>query len=161
MQQDLQKQHSHQCTTLSPGALSLLQRHTWMGTNNFVSQCTPSNTSPQPHTSVDPSSCRHSYRTTPGRCSIRAQHIPAAHADVVNLSGAGDSLLGGFAAALVRGLDPLHALAVGVAAARVSVECTLNVPGPDQGFEFESVRQVARELLGKQQVWDIPVTASL
>lgn len=69
--------------------------------------------------------------------------------------------MGGFAAALVRGLDPLYALAVGVAAARVSVECTLNVPGPDQGFGFESVQQVARELLEKQQVWDIPVTASL
>lgn len=61
----------------------------------------------------------------------------------------------------MRGLDPLHALALGVAAARVSVECSLNVPGPGQGFDFESVRQVARELLEKQQVWDIPVTAAL
>jgi sugar/nucleoside kinase (ribokinase family) len=54
---------------------------------------------------------------------VRAQHVPAAPAAVVNLSGAGDTLTGGFAAALVRGRDPVHALALGIAAAQVRVQC--------------------------------------
>jgi hypothetical protein len=96
-----------------------------------------------------------------GRCSVRAQHIPAAPAAVVNLSGAGDTLTGGLTAALVRGADPLHALAVGIAAARVSVQCKLNVPGPDQGLMFECVEQEAMKLLEEQSVWEYPVQATL
>lgn len=162
MQEDSQQQHIHQCASLSLAALALLQPHTrGLGVDNLVLQHSLVNSLSHPHTPVNPSSCQHSSRRASGRCSIRAQHVPAAHAEVVNLSGAGDSLLGGFAAALVRGLDPLQALAVGVAAARVSVECSLNVPSPVQGFEFESVRQLALELLEKQQVWDIPVTSLL
>lgn len=54
---------------------------------------------------------------------MRAQHVSAAPAAVVNLSGAGDTLTGGFAAALVRGRDPVHSLALGIAAAQVRVHC--------------------------------------
>jgi hypothetical protein len=97
----------------------------------------------------------------PGRLTVTAHHIPAAPASVVNLSGAGDTLTGGLSAALVRGTDPLHALAVGVAAARASVQCKLNVPGPDQGLVFEPVQQAALQLLKQQAVWEFPVSAAL
>lgn len=90
-----------------------------------------------------------------------AQHVPAASAAVVNLSGAGDTLTGGLAAALVRGADPLHALAVGIAAARVSVQCKLNVPGPDQGLVFESVEEEAMKLLERLSMWEFPAQAML
>lgn len=109
------------------------------------------------------SSSHHKQPPPPGRLAVRAQHIPAAPAAaVVNLSGAGDTLIGGVAAALVAGRDPLHALAVGVAAAAVSVQCTLNVPaGPSEGFVFEAVEQAGLQLLSKQQVWEFAVQSTL
>lgn len=91
-----------------------------------------------------------------------AQHIPAAPATVKNLSGAGDTLTGAFAAALVRGASStVEALAVGVAAAKVSVECKDNVPGPADGLGYEKLWGQAQELLGKMQTWHFPVSAAL
>lgn len=129
-----QSQYSKQ-GGLSPAAYSLLQPH-----GRTVSQA-------RAH--------------SPARLCVRAQHIPAAPAAVVNLSGAGDTLTGGFAAALVRGCAPQYALAVGIAAAHVSVQCKLNVPGPEQGLVFEAVDRAGRQLLQQQQVWEFPVHSML
>jgi sugar/nucleoside kinase (ribokinase family) len=97
-----------------------------------------------------------------GRQQLIAYHIPAAPAAaVVNLSGAGDTLTGGFAAALLRGASLQEALAVGVAAARLAVECRLNVPGPSQGMQYSSVWQQAQQLLSKLQVWEFPCGSAL
>lgn len=97
-----------------------------------------------------------------GRRQLVAQHIPAAHAAaVVNLSGAGDTLTGGVAAALLRGANLQEALAVGVAAAKLAVECSLNVPGPTRGMRYSSVWQQAQQLLGKMQVWEFPAASAL
>lgn len=97
-----------------------------------------------------------------GRRQLVAHHIPAAHAAaVVNLSGAGDTLTGGVAAALLRGASLQEALAVGVAAAKLAVECSLNVPGPTRGMRYSSVWQQAQQLLGKMQVWEFPAASAL
>lgn len=61
----------------------------------------------------------------------------------------------------MRGADPPDALAVGIAAARTSVQCKLNVAGPDEGLVFEPVQQAALQLLKQQAVWEFPVHAAL
>jgi sugar/nucleoside kinase (ribokinase family) len=97
-----------------------------------------------------------------GRQQLVAYHIPAAPAAaVVNLSGAGDTLTGGFAAARLRGASLQEALAVGVAAARLAVECSLNVPGPSQGMQYHAVWQQAQQLLSTMQVWEFPCASAL
>lgn len=111
-------------------------------------------------------SSNHTYSSgssgSSGRQQLVAHHIPAAAAaSVVNLSGAGDTLTGGFAAALLQGASPQHALAVGVAAAKLAVEFHLNVPGPQQGMQFDAVEQQAQQLLAKLQVWQFPVGCPL
>jgi bifunctional ADP-heptose synthase (sugar kinase/adenylyltransferase) len=88
---------------------------------------------------------------------LQAVHIPAQPADAVNLSGAGDALVGGFAAALLRGCSPAHALAVGIAAAAVSVQCHRNVPGPGQGLTYARVAATAQQLLARQHTWEFEV----
>lgn len=91
---------------------------------------------------------------------LQAQHVPAQAAAVANLSGAGDTLVGGFAAAHLRGCAPAAALAVGVAAAALSVGCELNVPGPQQGLAYARVHAAAQRLLAKQAVWEFAVPAA-
>jgi sugar/nucleoside kinase (ribokinase family) len=113
-----------------------------------------------PHSSIN--SRGSSSSSSRGRQLLVAHHIPAAPAAaVVNLSGAGDTLTGGFAAALLRGASLQQALAVGVAAARLAVECNLNVPGPSQGMQYSEVWQQAQQLLGKMQVWEFPAVSAL
>jgi sugar/nucleoside kinase (ribokinase family) len=103
-----------------------------------------------------------SSSSTKGKGQLVAYHIAAAHAAaVVNLSGAGDTLTGGFAAALLRGASLQAALAVGVAAAKLAVECSLNVPAPSQGMQYNSVWQQAQQLLDKMQVLEFPVASAL
>lgn len=57
-----------------------------------------------------------------------AVHFPAAAASVVRLTGAGDCLVGGMVASLCAGLDILQSVAVGIAAAKASIESDSNVP---------------------------------
>jgi sugar/nucleoside kinase (ribokinase family) len=63
-----------------------------------------------------------------GRVAVVARHVPAALARVVSVSGAGDCLAAGFAAALARGAPEERALAEGTLAARAAVETAANVP---------------------------------
>lgn len=57
-----------------------------------------------------------------------ALHIPAISASVVRLTGAGDCLVGGTVASLCAGLDIMQSVAVGIAAAKASVESESTVP---------------------------------
>ncbi|KAF8063071.1 ARL6 [Scenedesmus sp. PABB004] len=101
-------------------------------------------------------------RGAAGRQALAARHVPAAPARaVVSLSGAGDTLTGGFAAALARGAAPAEALALGVAAARLAVECPHNVPGPGQGLAFAPLAHEAAALLARADVWRVPLGPAL
>lgn len=95
------------------------------------------------------------------RQQLEAYHIPAATANVINLSGAGDTLTGAFTATLIRGASAEEALAVGVAAAKVSVECKHNVPGPADGMVYDKLWDHAQRLLQRKQTWHFPVSAAL
>ena len=57
-----------------------------------------------------------------------AVHFPALPASVVRLTGAGDCLVGGMLASLCAGLDVMQSVAIGIAAAKASVEVDSNVP---------------------------------
>lgn len=57
-----------------------------------------------------------------------AVHFPALPASVVRLTGAGDCLVGGMIASLSTGLDVMQSVAIGIAAAKASVEVDSNVP---------------------------------
>jgi sugar/nucleoside kinase (ribokinase family) len=93
---------------------------------------------------------------------LQAQHIPAQRVgSVVNLCGAGDTLVGGFAAARMRDCSPLQALAVGVCAAALSVQSKANVPGPGEGLTFDAVRAAAQPLLDQQHAWEFVVPPGL
>eukprot|EP00897_Mesotaenium_endlicherianum_P010215 jgi/Mesen1/9221/ME000591S08539 len=59
---------------------------------------------------------------------MRSIYFPALPARVVNTSGAGDSLVGGTLAGLVAGRKILPAVALGLAAARSTVQSEMNVP---------------------------------
>lgn len=161
-QQRQQPQHSRlqpqiqQHSSLSPAAQALLQIQL-PNRNSGVGAVAATSNSHQSSSS----SSGVAAAAVAGRLTVRAQHIPAAAATVVNLSGAGDTLVGGFAAALVRGADPLHALALGVAAARVSVQSKLNVPSPQEGLVYAQVEQLGQQLLSKQQTWEFPVQSAL
>lgn len=65
-----------------------------------------------------------------------ALHFPALHASVVNLTGAGDSLVGGILASICSGLDLLQSMAVGIAVAKAAVESEINVPAE---FHFNHI----------------------
>lgn len=55
-------------------------------------------------------------------------HFPALPASVVRLTGAGDCLVGGMLASLCAGLDVMQSVAIGIAAAKATVEVDINVP---------------------------------
>lgn len=56
-------------------------------------------------------------------------HFPAvSSASVVRLTGAGDCLVGGSIASICAGLDVMQSIAVGIAAAKATVEVETNVP---------------------------------
>ncbi|XP_022725678.1 uncharacterized protein LOC111282039 [Durio zibethinus] len=57
-----------------------------------------------------------------------AVHFPALPASVVRLTGAGDCLVGGMLASLCAGLDVMQSAAIGIVAAKASVEVDSNVP---------------------------------
>jgi hypothetical protein len=57
-----------------------------------------------------------------------AVHFPALPVSVVRLTGAGDCLVGGMLASICAGLNVMQSMAVGIAAAKASVEAETNVP---------------------------------
>ncbi|KAL5562616.1 hypothetical protein UlMin_032363 [Ulmus minor] len=65
-----------------------------------------------------------------------AVHFPALPASVVRVTGAGDCLVGGTLASICIGLDLLQSVAVGIAAAKATVEAETNVP---HGFSVASI----------------------
>ncbi|KAK8636519.1 hypothetical protein V6N13_124265 [Hibiscus sabdariffa] len=70
-----------------------------------------------------------------------AVHFPALSASVVRLTGAGDCLVGGMLASLSAGLDVMQSVAIGIAAAKASVEVDSNVPSQ---FSLETITGDAR-----------------
>ncbi len=69
--------------------------------------------------------CRHPTQHTTAVFHLDALPVNT----VINTSGAGDCLVAATVAALIRGLDPVEALAHGVAAGHVAVQTPHNVPG--------------------------------
>ena len=57
----------------------------------------------------------------------RTHHIPACAATLVDATGAGDSMLAGYVAALLDGHDPVTAVRRGAAAAAITIESELTV----------------------------------
>ena len=55
-------------------------------------------------------------------------HFPALPASVLRLTGAGDCFVGGALTSICAGLDVMQSMAVGIAAAKASVEVEANVP---------------------------------
>jgi sugar/nucleoside kinase (ribokinase family) len=85
--------------------------------------------------------------------SIRALLLPAMPARVVSVSGAGDTLVAGMIAALLRGAGEELALAVGVAAGRRAVESAANVP---QGLQYAELLVEARQHLARGSELTLP-----
>jgi ribokinase len=70
----------------------------------------------------------------------RSVHVAAYHAGpVVETTGAGDAFNGGFAAALVRGFDPVEAVKFGNATAGISVTRAGTAPSMPSLAEIESL----------------------
>ncbi|MFQ6635998.1 hypothetical protein Gotur_012489, partial [Gossypium turneri] len=65
-----------------------------------------------------------------------AMHFLALPASVVRLTGAGDCLVGGILASLSTSLDMIQSVAIGIAAAKASVEVDSNVPSQ---FSFPTI----------------------
>ncbi|GAB2246698.1 hypothetical protein Droror1_Dr00006580 [Drosera rotundifolia] len=63
-----------------------------------------------------------------GSSHLFVVHFPALPATVARVSGAGDCLVGGILSALCSGLNVKQSMAVGVAAAKASVQAEANVP---------------------------------
>lgn len=84
--------------------------------------------------------------TRPSDCCLQLEHwhLPARPADVANLSGAGDSLVGGALAALAAGEGIYRAVALGTALAHCTVQSQGNVP---RGLDPDSVRGSAKMAL--------------
>ncbi|XP_039044852.1 pseudouridine kinase-like [Hibiscus syriacus] len=92
-------------------------------------------------TSSSPSN-RYFDSKVPERSSnFLAVHFPALSASVVRLTGAGDCLVGGMLASLSAGLDVMQSVAIGIAAAKTSVEVDSNVPSQ---FSLETITGDAR-----------------
>ncbi len=97
-----------------------------------------------------------------GGAAVRVTHLPALPAEVESLSGAGDTLVGGLAAALLRqggagseGDDQgdVRAVAVGVAAARATVGSAFNVC-PD--LAWEALQRDAEAVVRTAATWTWP-----
>ena len=74
------------------------------------------------------------------RDANRTVHVPAFDAGpVVETTGAGDAFNGGFAAALVRGLDPIEAVRFGNATAAISVTRPGTAPSMPSLVEIEQL----------------------
>jgi sugar/nucleoside kinase (ribokinase family) len=125
------------------------------------SNVTPASTSRSGGNDSTSSSSSSGGCSSSGRLRLLVQHVPAATASAINLSGAGDTLTGAFTAALLAGSSPMQALAVGVAAAKVCVECATNVPSPAEGLLVQQLKLQAQHLLAAASTWTFPVAAAL
>ncbi|GIL44737.1 hypothetical protein Vafri_2250 [Volvox africanus] len=88
------------------------------------------------------------------RWVVQVVHLRALPAEVVSVTGAGDTLVAGMVAALLQQEDPVHALAYGMAAAKRAVESYCNVPE----IEYGSLRQDADAVVATQQRYIFPST---
>ncbi len=83
----------------------------------------------------------------------RSEHLAACPATLVDATGAGDAMLAGYAAGLVRGLDAFTAARYGRAAAAITVESDHTV-SPFIDFATLSARVTAcRESLTSSRAW--------
>lgn len=107
----------------------------------------PSHPPPPPHHPPPPPS----QPLPPPSPTIHVTHLPAQPVGaIVNLSGAGDTLVGGLAAALVCGCSDVEAVAHGVAAAARAVQSEHNVPPElDEGGGLAALRADARALVAR------------
>jgi sugar/nucleoside kinase (ribokinase family) len=94
---------------------------------------------------------RHHYQQQQqGVVALHIIHLPAPTADVVNLSGAGDTLVGGLAAALAAQRcgscdnNDVTALAAGMAAARATVQSASNVA---RDLDAHTLMRVAKQYI--------------
>ncbi|OMO63419.1 hypothetical protein COLO4_32449 [Corchorus olitorius] len=97
------------------------------------------------------------------RSHFWAVHFPALPASVVRLTGAGDCLVGGMLASLCAGLDVMQSVAIGISAAKASVEADSNVPSQ---FSLATIAgglkdslgfgPLAFALLGFKRQWALP-----
>ena len=95
------------------------------------------------------------------RQSIEATLLPAAPAaEVINCSGAGDALVAGACFGLLEGRRPAEALALGVAAAALTVQSSSNIP-PGLGAKAlaGAAGAVLREARSLRLRCDHPLTA--
>lgn len=75
-------------------------------------------------------------------------HFPAvSSASVVRLTGAGDCLVGGAIASICAGLDVIQSIAVGIAAAKATVEVETNVPTEYSLNQIAGMFQILTHLL--------------
>lgn len=95
--------------------------------------------------------------TAAGR-NVEAMHMPVLPARASNLSGAGDCLVAGFAAAKLRGSSDVEALALGQAAGAAAVQVAANVP---DGLSFKVLQHQAAALLQQATRWQLPHHAAL
>jgi fructoselysine-6-P-deglycase FrlB-like protein len=72
-------------------------------------------------------------------------HVPVAPTDVIDTTGAGDSFCGGVAAGLARGLDPVDAVALGVATAGVAIGASGSLRLLDQHLGPRGMADLARQ----------------
>ncbi|KAM7251833.1 hypothetical protein ACFE04_023716 [Oxalis oulophora] len=78
-----------------------------------------------------------------------AVHLPAVRTSVVRLTGAGDNLVGATLACLCAGLDLIPSVAVGIAAAKATVESETNVPSK---FSLATIIDDARRVYSSTKV---------
>jgi fructose-1-phosphate kinase PfkB-like protein len=92
---------------------------------------------------------------------VVARHVPAAPARVRSLSGAGDCLAAGFAAALAAGAPAERALAEGTLAAAAAVEAEANVPPADALAAVARGQAAVAAQLSRLRVLRFPATSAL
>ncbi|WP_265520049.1 ribokinase [Nitratireductor luteus] len=76
----------------------------------------------------------------------RSEHVPAfSVGTVIDTTGAGDAFVGGFCAALSRGLDPVEAVRFGCATAGIAVTRRGTAPSMPTLAEIETLLEARRE----------------
>jgi sugar/nucleoside kinase (ribokinase family)/fructoselysine-6-P-deglycase FrlB-like protein len=76
-------------------------------------------------------------------------HVPVGKTDVIDTTGAGDSFCGGVAAGLAHGLDPVDAVALGVATAGVAIGASGSLRLLDQHLGPHGLTDLARQCAGR------------
>ncbi|XWS39828.1 hypothetical protein CRYUN_Cryun18bG0088000 [Craigia yunnanensis] len=101
-------------------------------------------------TSSCPSNCYSDAKVFERSPYFFAVYFPALPASVVRLTGAGDCLVGGMLASLCAGLDVMQSVAIGIAAAKGSVEVDSNVPSQ---FSLSTIAGDARKVYSAAKVF--------